>query len=54
MYEGASTRVKSLCGESEDLSVRVGLHQGSFTFPDNRLNNIGYSGWCNMVHAVCR
>lgn len=27
MYDGASTRVKSMCGETEDFRVNVGVHQ---------------------------
>lgn len=28
MYEGASPRVKSLCGDSKDFCVWLGVHQG--------------------------
>ena len=29
MYKGESTRLRSLCGKTENLRVRVGVHQGS-------------------------
>jgi len=33
MYKGAMTKVKSVCGETEEFSVRVGVRQGSAFSP---------------------
>lgn len=35
MFKGASTRVRSLCEETEDFIVRVGVYQGSDLSPTN-------------------
>lgn len=33
MYEGESKRVKSLCGETKDFRVKLGVHQDSALNP---------------------
>lgn len=34
MYEGTSTRLRCLCGETEDFSVKIGVHQGLALYSD--------------------
>lgn len=33
MYEKARTSIKSVCGETKDFTVKVGVHQGSALSP---------------------
>jgi len=56
MYEDAMTRVKSVCGETDEFSVRVGVHQCSalnpylFLVMNEITNDIkGEMPWCMML-----
>lgn len=56
VYEGARTRVMSLCGETDDFTVSVRVHQCSALSPrlfslemDKRTNDIQYEVlWCTL------
>lgn len=50
MFEGAGTRVRILFRETDDFSIRVGIHKDLALSPYK-----GYIiGWGTVVHAVCR
>lgn len=58
-YKEMSLRVRSLCGKTDEFSIKVEVHQCTllklFLFSSsNDWNNKEYIGWCIIVRSVYR